>query len=178
MDKNFFDEDDAEVALSMLDAIKKNREQRGRKRSFTDTDAARFGLKDGMHRPGFRYGDTLARDETIAAYALRDAQDAEAWRGGAPTGEREFIGAPRAGAIMASNTARAGMSCAVRSGIDDEGSRGILTEIDGAPGWLECTPIASDDDGCLRETSDAATVQKKHREKMASLYDAYDRELK
>jgi hypothetical protein len=77
---------------------------------------------------------------------------------------------------MASYSARAGMSCTVRSGVDDEGSRGILTEIDGAPGWLECTPIASDDDGYFCETSDAATVQKKHREKMASLYDAYDRE--
>jgi hypothetical protein len=56
------------------------------------------------------------------------------------------------------------------------GNRGMMVETSPGSGWLTCEPIASDDDGYFRETSDAATVLKKHREKMASLYDAYDRE--
>jgi hypothetical protein len=48
------------------------REQRGRKRSFTDADAARFGLKDAaqLHRPGWRHSPNVyARDAAIDAYS-------------------------------------------------------------------------------------------------------------
>src|SRR5437899_11536010 len=79
---DFFDEDDAEVALAVLDEIKKAREQRGKKRAFTDADARRFGLKDAaqLHRPGSRHpSNVYARDAAISAYADYEKELSEAY---------------------------------------------------------------------------------------------------
>jgi hypothetical protein len=50
-------------------------------------EARRTGVIDAAdHRPGFRYGDTFARDATIDAYFLKDQEDAAAWVGDKPGG--------------------------------------------------------------------------------------------
>ena len=109
-------------------------------------------------------GETLTREQ---AYALKDAADREAWKlGNQPLADATGAGdAPVPGAMRMSNTMRPGQSCTIN------GNRGMMVETSPGSGWLTCEPIASDDDGYFRETSDAATVQKKRASS-----DAYDRE--
>jgi hypothetical protein len=77
-----------------------------------------------------------------------------------------------------SNNARPGMSCTVKSGGRGEGSRGVLREVDGSPGWLECVPIPSGNEDKLENNrADAATMQRDHAQRMSEIYAAHDRAL-
>jgi hypothetical protein len=103
-----------------------------RKRAYTTADAEKFGLKDAsaMHRPGFRFSpDAYAKDETLIAYADRDAADAEAWKGNPPTGQGSH------GFVEKTGEGEEGDSCSI------DGSRGTLQR--NSDGELICVPDGS-----------------------------------
>jgi hypothetical protein len=160
--------DDSQRSV-MLDTIERER-------------ARRFGLRDAadLRKPGFRYNTSdAARDARQEARERYLDELENAWR--APpvgAGERGFGAAPKAGAIPMSNNARLGMSCTVKSGGRGEGSRGVLREVDGSPGWLECVSVASDDkDEPETSRADAATLRRSHTEIMDAEYARYDQEI-
>jgi hypothetical protein len=156
---DFFDEDDAEVALAVLDEIKKAREQRGKKRAFTDADAARFGLKDAaqLHRPGWRHSPNVyARDAAIDAYSKYERELAGAYL--LPQ-QGEHTGVGSHGPV---EQRAEGDKCLIK------GMNGHLQWIDGE---LQCV---ADDPEDYR-TVDAATVAKRHRERMMDEYAGYEK---
>jgi hypothetical protein len=175
------------MAMDSADAVLKataadmQRQRDSKQRGFSLADARRFGLNDGadLHRPGFRYNLSDEMYDAREAYRDYENSQAEAWR--APpvgAGEHDFGAAPKAGAIPMSNNARPGMSCTVKSGGRGEGSRGVLREVDGSPGWLECVPIPSGNEDKLENNrADAATMQRDHAQRMSEIYAAHDRAL-
>lgn len=133
-----------------------------RPRGFTTADAEKFGLKDGgqLHRPGFRFApDPYAKDETLIAYADRDAADAEAWKGNPPTGQGSQ------GFVEKTGEGKAGDSCTLN------GNRGTLQYVDGE---LVCVPDHVHE---RYKGKDGATMQRDHAQRMSEIYAAHDRAL-
>jgi hypothetical protein len=132
------------------------------KRGYTTADAEKFGLKDGgqLHRPGFRFApDAYAKDETLIAYADRDAADAEAWKGNPPTGQGSQ------GFVEKTGDGKAGDSCTLN------GNRGTLQYVDGE---LVCVPDHVHE---RYKGKNGATMQRDHAQRMSEIYAAHDRAL-
>ena len=117
--------------------------------------ARRFGLRDAadLRKPGFRYNTSdAARDARQEARERYLDELENAWR--APP-----VGAGERGQCE-------GDTCAIN------GRRGVLIDLGG--GKLRC--IADEDGGrdYLRESADAAAIQRDHAQTMAEVYAAHD----
>jgi hypothetical protein len=123
-----------------------------------DKLARSVGLRDGaLNRPGYRLQtDAAALDARAEAHRQYRDELENAWRNIPPVGagERGQIGQ------------REGDTCTIN------GRRGVLIDVGG--GKLCC--IADEDGGrdYLRESADAAAIQRDHAQTMAEVYAAHD----
>jgi hypothetical protein len=132
---DFFDEDDAEVALTVLDKIKEDRARR------------HFGLTDAasMHRPGYRFNvSDAAHDARRQAYADYQTELENAYllpQQGEHTG---------AGSRGPRETRSEGDRCVIR------GMDGHLQWVDGE---LKCVADARGNDSAMTDEREAAYAE-------------------